>query len=447
MAGASDKARFYLENSLGELSELERKKIFTKDEIVSIARKRSDFEHIINARGSNPSDYVRYIEFEKNVDALRRKRIERLGVKSNGTGSRTVFFLYNRAIRKFPGDLDIWMQYIEFARKEKAFKKLNEIFTKVVRLHPTKPGLWIYAARYFMEDQADITNARSYMQRALRFNKSSEAIWLEYAKLETIYIAKIAGRRKILGLDDEHATQATEQEDGDMIALPSVTAEDINPSVGKEEGADEVALQNLAAAPVLTGAIPIAVFDAAMKQFRDDPKVAERFFTMLAEFEQLPCLERILNHILRRLQETAPRTASTIKCGVMLHLLRAHPTSPEFPAALRTSLSMLDSAIQADSRMAGELAEFAIRQLISPLRTVEEADEQALKKALAASIRKYSRQLEDATSATTGDAIAKVVESLSREGGKADAKRLLELCVKQYGANEQLQLLLKSLGT
>jgi U3 small nucleolar RNA-associated protein 6 len=30
MAGTSDKARFYLENSVSELNELERKKIFTR---------------------------------------------------------------------------------------------------------------------------------------------------------------------------------------------------------------------------------------------------------------------------------------------------------------------------------------------------------------------------------------------------------------------------------
>lgn len=30
MAGTSDKARFYLENSVAELNELERKKIFTR---------------------------------------------------------------------------------------------------------------------------------------------------------------------------------------------------------------------------------------------------------------------------------------------------------------------------------------------------------------------------------------------------------------------------------
>jgi len=71
---ASDKARFYLEQSVPELKEYERKKIFTTDEIRAIAKKRSDFEHKINARGSSTTDFARYAEFEINVDALRRKR-------------------------------------------------------------------------------------------------------------------------------------------------------------------------------------------------------------------------------------------------------------------------------------------------------------------------------------------------------------------------------------
>ena len=49
---ASDKARFYLEQQVPELQEYERKQIFTRDEIAAIAKKRSDFEHILNARGS-----------------------------------------------------------------------------------------------------------------------------------------------------------------------------------------------------------------------------------------------------------------------------------------------------------------------------------------------------------------------------------------------------------
>jgi U3 small nucleolar RNA-associated protein 6 len=382
------------------------------------------------------------------MDALRRKRIKRLGVKSKGSGQKTIFFLYQRAVRKFGGDMDLWLQYIEFAKEEKAFKKLNEIFTSVVRLHPAKPSLWIYAAHYFMESQADITSARSYMQRGLRFNKNSETLWLEYAKLETIYIGKIAGRRKILGLDLDRTQAPTEDDpDGGMIALPSITAEDVNPALDKDEGDDQVALQNLAEAPILTGAIPIAIFDSAMKQFSDDPQLAQQFFDMFTDFDQLPCLNKLLRHVLEHLQKIAPRAASTTICEFKLQLLGIPPTSSNFPSALRTSLGIIDTAISQSPKSKARVAEVAVRVILPLLRTVEEMDELALKKVLLSSLRKYSRLYEEVGAAANGDMIAGLVENLHREKKAGDASRLVQASTKQWGANEKLQQLSESLMT
>ncbi|KAK5707131.1 U3 snoRNP protein, partial [Elasticomyces elasticus] len=74
MAAAADKARFFLEQSVPELKEYEKKKIFNKEEITAIVKKRSDFEHKLNARGGQPIDFVRYAQYEMNLDLLRRKR-------------------------------------------------------------------------------------------------------------------------------------------------------------------------------------------------------------------------------------------------------------------------------------------------------------------------------------------------------------------------------------
>lgn len=360
-------------------------------------------------------------------------------MKSPGNGSRTIFFLYSRGVRKFSGDLDLWVQYIDFAKREKAFKKLNEIFTSVVRLHPTKPDIWIHAAHYFMETQADVTNARSYLQRGLRFCKSSEILWLEYAKLETLWIAKIAGRNRILGLDNDRKQKKVEVDpDSGMISLPDITAEDINPSLSKDDDVDQVALQNLENAPVMTGAIPIAVFDAAMKQFQNNPILAERFFDLFAEFDRLPCLERILQHVLEYLKQTFPQTASTTVCELRMQLFGLLPTSPDFPPALRSALGILDSTIDQNPDMKGRLAEVAIRQILPLLRVVEETDEVALKKVLLSSLRKYSRLLEESRAGVNGDAIAELVQLLCREKNFTDAKRLVLASMKQYGANEKL---------
>lgn len=381
---------------------------------------------------------MRYAEFEKNVDALRRKRIKRLGVRYKGSGQRAIYAVYSRGTRKFSGDLALWMQYIEFARQDKAYKRLNEIITAVVRLHPTKAELWIYAAHYFMDSQADITNARSYMQRGLRFCKTSELMWLEYAKLETIYVAKIAGRRRILGLDQDRTRK---QDDGDdMIALPEVTAEDVNPSLRKADGVDDVALQNLASAPVLTGAIPIAVFDSAMKQFDSAPALAEDFFSMFAEFDQVPCIQNILEHVLSHLESTSPKAVETYTCRARLGLFALHPISAMFPSALGKVLEQLSSAIGQHPEFTGRISEVAVQQMVSFL-LIDGAEDMdpAIQKVLHSRLRKYARLLDE--NSGNGEAMARLVERLQHQGKKSHAQFLAQWSLKQWPANVQLQQL------
>jgi U3 small nucleolar RNA-associated protein 6 len=321
-----------------------------QSEVTSIARKRSDFEHKLNARGSHPSDYVRYAEFETNVDALRRKRIRRLAIKAPAqNGQRRIFFILDRGTRKFPGDLGLWMQSIEYARKQKAHKKLSQIFTNVLRLHPTKPDLWIYAAQFTMDAHANMTEARSYMQRGLRFCKNSKKMWLEYAKLEILYIAKIAARRHVLGIDgnrtSETARNSLDDPNADILTLPKVTKEDINPTLPDHDDVDEVALRTLDSTPAMTGAIPIAIFDAGMAQFRNDPAVGKAFFDLCLDFENVPCLRRILNHVVEAMIATDPSTWQAQACFIKVAAVGLDVSSPDFPPSLSVSLSRLKSGL------------------------------------------------------------------------------------------------------
>ncbi|EGP83449.1 uncharacterized protein MYCGRDRAFT_63935, partial [Zymoseptoria tritici IPO323] len=344
MAATTDRARFYLEQYVPELQEYERKQIFTRDEISAITAKRSDFEHVLNARGSQPGDYARYATYEMNLDSLRKKRCRRLGVKATSfNGQRTVFFILDRATKKFPGDMGLWMQYINFCKKEKANKKLAKVFTAVLRLHPRDWSLWVLAAKHYAETQGDMGTARSYMQRGLRFCKDEKKLYLEYAKLEMVYLAKLAARRKILGLDGSREEKEDIEEDDNMIALPTITAEDIDLDAGKGiEEIDQAALQRLAAAPAFSGAIPVAIFDSAMKQLKNNAlPAAEDFFDLVASFNQVPASEKILQHILEQLQSTAPTAIETTICEAKHHMLNIPLQSAEFPPALGQGLARL----------------------------------------------------------------------------------------------------------
>ena len=285
-----------------------------------------------------------------NLEALRRKRVQRLGVKVVGhTGQRRIFFVLDRATRKFHGDIGLWMQYLAFARKQKAYKKISEILTRVLRLHPTKPELWIYAATYAVEERGDMVEARSYMQRGLRFSDGSGKLWMEYARLELNYIAKVVGRRQILGLDRAEKRGGNSAEDGeglndDMVALPVITAEDVNPETQATDGMDLVALERVIASPALSGAIPVAIFDAAMKKLGSDEELALAFFDMVSEFDQLPCQANILNHIIEMVQSKLRQTPATLIRFIRQPVIGISFKSAEFPGALVTSFSRAATA-------------------------------------------------------------------------------------------------------
>ncbi|KAI9843082.1 MAG: U3 snoRNP protein [Sclerophora amabilis] len=425
MAGASDKARFYLEQSVPELQEFERKKVFSRDEIGQIARKRSDFEHKLNARGSQPSDYARYAEYEINLETLRRKRVKRLGIKVNShAGQRRIFFVLDRATRKFQGDLGLWMQYIDYARREKANKKLSEIFGSILRFHPTKPELWIYAARHAMDVQADMAAARSYMQRGLRFCKSSKLLWLEYAKLELGYVTKIAARRKILGLAQGPSNQQvdpSESNNEDTIALPVITAEDIDPSTSQDGSIDHDALQTLSSTPALTGAIPLAVFDAAMKQFQNDESLAMSFFDLFTEFHEVPCLQKLLEHVVRSSLSFSPTDPSSLICYVRQPVALIDLQSPDAPRALGLSRDRLKVSFQKTPRKA-ELVERSILWLHGLLQH-ENLDE-GIRRVLLATLRQTRSVLED-NYISEGD-FAGLVERLE-DAGLADEVQRMQL--------------------
>ena len=286
-----------------------------------------------------------------NLESLRRKRVHRMGVKTQGhAGQRRIFFVLDRATRKFHGDVGLWMQYLGFARQQKAGKKVSQILTSVLRLHPTKPELWIYAANYAMDERGDMTEARSYMQRGLRFCKYSRHLWLEYARLEMIYIAKIAGRRQILGLGDAPSRKniVSKKDLTDAEAIPSLTLTiaDVDPNQQIDEDDTRVASQRLSDTPALLSAIPMTIFDAAVEQFEGDANLGKEFFDMVTEFQGIPFASKILRHIVDVLLSTAPTSPAALICFIREPVIGVDILSAKFPRALNVALDRLRTTLQ-----------------------------------------------------------------------------------------------------
>lgn len=104
------------------------------------------------------------------------------------------------------------------------------------------------------------------MQRALRINKGSKRLWLDYFRLECIYVLRMRARRMVLGLDLEGAT------DEQQRAAAAVA--------DKVDSADDAATDAVPVAAkqrLLRGEIPIVVFRTALRQCSSDVAFAGEF--------------------------------------------------------------------------------------------------------------------------------------------------------------------------
>lgn len=388
-----------------------------------------------------------------NLENLRRKRVQRLGVKtSNHTGQRRIFFILDRATKKFQGDIGLWMQYIAFARKQRSNKKVSQILTRVLRLHPTKPQIWIYAAGYALEESGDMTEARSHMQRALRFCKTEAKLWVEYAKLEMMWIAKIVGRRKILGLDEDMAEEKGEETvegiDGDEVALPRITADDINPDRRPGEGVDVSALDKLTTSPALSGAIPIAIYDAAKMQFIDDEKLRLDFYDMVAEFPNLPCTEKVTNYVLETLPILSYESPAVLIRYIQQPVMSHIATSYGFPTGLGLCLDRMKDAFERlvpkstalnTARPRGILGGYVIEWMLPYLGEINLDPD--VRTVILSTLRRVWNQFQEDTTVDPvgrGGEVARLIDMLQAQGLRGIAEPATAWATKLWPDGSQL---------
>ncbi|ORY84479.1 U3 small nucleolar RNA-associated protein 6-domain-containing protein [Protomyces lactucae-debilis] len=354
----ADRAQYFLEQSLPELIDLQQKKIFTPLEIKAITRKRTGFEHALTRKIVRKADFLRYAEYEMNLEQLRRQRVKRLGITGKKTvsdfaGPRRVFFVFERAARKFHGDVDLWLQYINYAKQEKSAKVLAKLFATVLQFHPTNDKLWRMAADHELHYNGNMTAARTMMQRGLRLCKDSPDLWIAYFRLELLYLEKIHARRKILGIDgradqEEPAAEIEEAEETDgTIKLAQTTQEELNGA--SQALLKDIELSSLTTAesnPALQGAIPKAILRSAVQAMPRNAELILSFYDAIAEFRTLPFQQSLQEHILELLSAEPVKShpkAVFLRITLPLRRIRHDVASPAFPAALKESLAAFNA--------------------------------------------------------------------------------------------------------
>lgn len=383
MAGVAEKARYYLEQSVPQLRDFEAKNIFTATEIRSLVRKRTDYEHLVLSPGSKPADWLAYYKWERGLETLRAKRCKRLQVKTSSShaGQGRVFGILDRATNKHPGSLEIWKEYLSFARDAKASKRWRKIMTRALRMHPAKPELWVMAGRR-TAGNGDMQAARGFFMRGARFCTRDATVWVEYARCELEWLDRMEARKEKKGGVEKAIQEQADHGDDEIKLGDEDSDEDVdedgrlvlpNPEEnGVKKVFDATTVKKLEKNPALDGAIPLAIFDIARKQPFFTAAVAEHFFDLFARFPNVSSQAKLVQHVLDVMVELYPNSPATGSCFIRQALIGADVDSPSYPKALREALSRLKPTLDTSDNKA--LLAQKTTSWIEPILSLEELD-------------------------------------------------------------------------
>ena len=342
----AERVQAILEAMLPELEDLKRRELCSAAEVKALIRKREAAEYRIHRRAPTREDFLLALQLELNLEALIRVRRRKKNMPKRGASDyairKRVHFIFDRALRRFRGDEQLWLQWIGFAERTQARSRLGRVFARALAMMPGSSAIWIRAAGYELEGRQNISGARRLLQRAIRLNGNDGELWHCYFRLELLGLHKLHARRQKLGLvanegmdddddDDDDEGEGDEEEDGDenddiddSEGEGEGEGEEMVPGLQDEEDGDGVLL--LATGPSSTTAAPaeeIAV---------DGPPLGKL---------ELPWL------IFRHLQSALPGDAAT--------QLRCLQTCLDFPrtSALR---GRIDKVIRASMPLSAEAA-------------------------------------------------------------------------------------------
>ncbi|GER52926.1 U3 small nucleolar RNA-associated protein-like protein [Striga asiatica] len=176
--------------------------------IAEIVKQRRKFEFRLKRPSPLKKDYLAYIDYEKQLDTLRRLRQKSLMRKtgaerseetiSDHAGVARIINIYRLATTRFKGDLKLWFQYLEFC-KERRHGRMRKVLAEFLRFHPKEPAAWIYSAAWNFDTNLNVIAARKLMFKGMRACPNSEDLYIEFLRMELTFLNKLRARKVLLG--------------------------------------------------------------------------------------------------------------------------------------------------------------------------------------------------------------------------------------------------------
>jgi len=332
----ADSVQQRLDQMVPALVELQERGIFSQAEVRAVVAKRREFEYKLRRLVARKPDYLRYLAYEINLEALRKIRRQKAKVSGKlpakkasheFAGIKHIRSIFERATRRFLADEALWLQYVEWALGAGSAKLASQAVSKALQFHPHSIQLWTKAASFEFFQNGNAQAARVLLQRALRLNQHSSELWLEYYRLEWLYIDKKKAKMK-------------RKEGKEIKGLEVGSLE------GEEEKAQSVisTVEETSLDEFCKGAVPLAVFRSCIKTMPSDVELRWRFAEVASNFENSEhVIDEIRKSIVKDFRES-PQGWEVLSRFPFLHIDES--SSEETSSAVKDAISVFEEGIK-----------------------------------------------------------------------------------------------------
>jgi len=230
MAVMAEGVQGVMEDMLADLLNFVENKVFTQEEVDAVVQRRKDLEYKLARRSPAKRHFLKAIQYELSLESLRIARkidlqITRPFASDHSSTSYTVLRritnLFHRLLRRYPGDIQSWKEFIGFCLRKQLAKPLEGALARALQLNPCCEDLWLLAdAAEKTQKQGDWETRRALLQRAVRLNSSSVKLWEAYLRMEVEYWQTVREREGV----------SKELRDG---AIPRLVLEEAEQKLGR----------------------------------------------------------------------------------------------------------------------------------------------------------------------------------------------------------------------
>lgn len=209
-----------LELMLGELEQMQRVGLLSPEETKLVIKKRKRFEYKLQKQTKIKEDILCYIQYESgllDLIEMRRDKIGYLHKKSEIDGSiaKRINQLFRIAEHRFgQTDAKLWITHLSFLKRMDWKIEAGKILKRFTQSLSHKEDVWIFAARFQLENQDSINIARTLLLEGLRFHKDSVQLYREYFMLEIEFLKKLQENPK---LAEEFGDEKTDILEGKIV--------------------------------------------------------------------------------------------------------------------------------------------------------------------------------------------------------------------------------------